>query len=1517
MLFSAIYFLILVVDAFIRENAYQLLALIALGILNIVQIAVYGAEAAPKEGGGTLVVICIAAILQTAIVALTPRAYAGFGWRMFSKMAADARLRSAEERRRNAQKLDWFSALVKLDIQLLTSCFIVAGINGINPGGKSIADLISVAASAFVCLGAWLGLCHRAVMMERSSLALVSDATFPAAHLFTAVIVVLAISNRSKLTQAHGFVYIVLYSVLFIICHSAVWFDARMLSKKFGTLMVNNRRTNSGNNLKNMLSPGQDHHHHHHHNNNNNTNAHGNGGKSGDTHHHHNNNHGLPEELEPLLKGAWLKKRSAITGGGGYLSAVAASAAVASPRGLWNRVPSTPSSSSLMPSAVYNNDNKGASSTCMGWLIGTKMKNRSADNTDNNNNGTGGIRNRKKRQAGSSHWRFFQLSHDGSTLRWDWEKYILLLHVDGITCRDDNLTITLSLTLDPDLILEFPDTNLYSSWRRGLLLLLKLLSSPDGLKRQPSAPEEVILKIENNEHHGVVDGSTGDAVGLGTGLAEMPPLSLPSSSLMRQHSALCTPRANSNQQISSPSKRLLRGLSIGTSRACGSGVVDADQLAAAAEYARRALILQSASSSSITSGSLMIKNNDKDGDNCTKSIARRNTSDNHNYSSAAPMRINIDVRAGVGVGGMSRHFTLKGEEEEEEGVCPLSVRRSQTVPNMLNTADGSVTTADSVARFLSRPSNETIDSITSGLFNTTNNDLGDNNSGLTIACPRQSGEHSSPPSQLLEPAYSFGVWAPGSNVLPPPTPLSPTANCTATTAITDSSRLMMIPNNNNNNNNNNGRTAAPSSPVHVLPPSPWRRPPHRQTSSQNSFLHLHAIEFGNGPGSLEGSPTKSGMYHCQQQMQRRTESTPNVFSPPSISGNSNNTLVNNGVLLQMDSIASIISCSSGSPHQHPTYFSQHRHQQGGVGNHPSMGAMVYDDDDQMMMMTSSSEPGFNVTTAPPSPGQMAREWRHHQRALVAPTFAGNGNIVGSRNGGGGGSGGGNRAFPPAAMHGMLPILAGQNSSFSQQQQLQQEHPLLAARNNNNNSDATRDGGSSSTTDTSFTATTTTSGWPSPARTPISVVQGWALSASIESIPWNQLQLGRLLGEGAEGPVHAAWYKETPVAVKRIASLVEVEMNLHAGHHDNVVGLRGVSQKGNAIHIVMELCPRGTLDLLLHGSSPGEGGGGGGGGQIDPSKLLPIVRSIARGMFHLHTKKPAILHRDLKPGNLFIGHGFIVKIGDFGMARYIDNPSSMVVAVLGNGGGSGGEANMELHAHGNNMDGLENLMIASSSSSASPLTLGVIGTAAYCAPEIILGGGEDASGGSTPTAATASDHHHQTHSQNNSMSDYRGGNQPLTSTATTPPVVGKGMKKSISMLNLQSRPYDPERILKADVYSFGVTLWELLSRRRPHADMTHFQIQTQWMLDPDLMKLPPVPLPASSSSSGNNNICGGGGGGSEARVTAGQAHVMAVLAELVEICTAFDPDDRPSFREILQELRRAANEMGAGGSPVKA
>jgi hypothetical protein len=44
---------------------------------------------------------------------------------------------------------------------------------------------------------------------------------------------------------------------------------------------------------------------------------------------------------------------------------------------------------------------------------------------------------------------------------------------------------------------------------------------------------------------------------------------------------------------------------------------------------------------------------------------------------------------------------------------------------------------------------------------------------------------------------------------------------------------------------------------------------------------------------------------------------------------------------------------------------------------------------------------------------------------------------------------------------------------------------------------------------------------------------------------------------------------------------------------------------------------------------------------DVVKLLPLMRGVVRGLVHLHSRRPAILHRDVKPANIMIGHGMQV------------------------------------------------------------------------------------------------------------------------------------------------------------------------------------------------------------------------------------------------------------------------------------
>lgn len=327
----------------------------------------------------------------------------------------------------------------------------------------------------------------------------------------------------------------------------------------------------------------------------------------------------------------------------------------------------------------------------------------------------------------------------------------------------------------------------------------------------------------------------------------------------------------------------------------------------------------------------------------------------------------------------------------------------------------------------------------------------------------------------------------------------------------------------------------------------------------------------------------------------------------------------------------------------------------------------------------------------------------------------------------------------------------------------------------------------------------TDGSPSVLATPRSALNGMprTVSVNVEIIDFSDLSFGKMLGRGAEGPVYAAWYQETPVAVKRASCQTEVDVHLHAGWHDNVVNLRGLAHNGGHSYLVMELCPRGTLDMLIHKGSAAT---------IDPNKLLPIARSIARGMLHLHRRLPPIFHRDLKPGNIFIGHGFVMKIGDFGMARYaIERQNTM--------------------PDNNNKGVLDRT-----------LTPGVIGTAAYSAPELL-----------SPASPRLAD------------------------------------------------VCDPSMMLKADVYSFGVILWELLERKRPFADMDGFQIQTQWIINPEQMRFKAPEIPASLDA------------------TARQA--MTTLCDLVTMCTSWNPAERPDFHVILGKIKDAISFRDSGNNAL--
>ena len=61
--------------------------------------------------------------------------------------------------------------------------------------------------------------------------------------------------------------------------------------------------------------------------------------------------------------------------------------------------------------------------------------------------------------------------------------------------------------------------------------------------------------------------------------------------------------------------------------------------------------------------------------------------------------------------------------------------------------------------------------------------------------------------------------------------------------------------------------------------------------------------------------------------------------------------------------------------------------------------------------------------------------------------------------------------------------------------------------------------------------------------------------------------------------------------------------------------------------------------------------------------------LLRGLAYCHRRK--ILHRDLKPANIFIStEDLVLKIGDFGLARIVDQHYSHKVCLAGMAGTSG-------------------------------------------------------------------------------------------------------------------------------------------------------------------------------------------------------------------------------------------------------
>ncbi len=102
-------------------------------------------------------------------------------------------------------------------------------------------------------------------------------------------------------------------------------------------------------------------------------------------------------------------------------------------------------------------------------------------------------------------------------------------------------------------------------------------------------------------------------------------------------------------------------------------------------------------------------------------------------------------------------------------------------------------------------------------------------------------------------------------------------------------------------------------------------------------------------------------------------------------------------------------------------------------------------------------------------------------------------------------------------------------------------------------------------------------------------------------------------------------------------------------HTNICPIYEIYEEENNHYIVMQYIDGVTLDAIVRYK------------ELKIQKILDIGLQICEGMNEAHEK--GIIHRDLKPGNIIINKKGIVKILDFGLAKFRDGSDSMKTGIV--------------------------------------------------------------------------------------------------------------------------------------------------------------------------------------------------------------------------------------------------------------
>lgn len=145
-----------------------------------------------------------------------------------------------------------------------------------------------------------------------------------------------------------------------------------------------------------------------------------------------------------------------------------------------------------------------------------------------------------------------------------------------------------------------------------------------------------------------------------------------------------------------------------------------------------------------------------------------------------------------------------------------------------------------------------------------------------------------------------------------------------------------------------------------------------------------------------------------------------------------------------------------------------------------------------------------------------------------------------------------------------------------------------------------------------------------------------------------------LGRGGFGTAYLAAMNGREIVVKEIKLNSESEKDLIPDEsevqilkrlkHPNIVTFVGCQVHGNTLNILMEYCSGGDLAQRIKQQKA----------RKEPFQEKLVVNwasKIASALHYIHRKE--ILHRDLKPENIFLSGSDSIKLGDFGLAKVIE------------------------------------------------------------------------------------------------------------------------------------------------------------------------------------------------------------------------------------------------------------------------